>query len=201
MSVYLVFRGALNYSYPTPNMAQLELSRLVSETLALNQLHGGLLDSATRTLLERMERVLGRPMDEAKTLQLLNIVRGLREKLERKIEAQTREHAAEVERSLARSTLSVSGSFIQVPEERVEAVERSAQKTVQSDRISLPPPMGPGEAAFALLCALIGPGAARDACAAVQRGAWQNARESACPEMPEPEFVRRLGEALNSTKL
>ena len=51
-------------------------------------------------------------MDEAKTLQLLNIVHGLREKLERKIEAQAREHAAEVERSLARSTLSVSGSFI-----------------------------------------------------------------------------------------
>ena len=109
-----------NYVFLTSIMAQLELARLVDETLALDQLHGGLLDAATRGLLERMERVLSRPVDEAKTLQLLNIVRGLRGRLDLKVAEQERKHAAEMTESLVHSSsgvqVSVSGSFVAVPD-------------------------------------------------------------------------------------
>lgn len=114
-----------NYIFLTSIMAQLELAKLVDETLALDQLHGGLLDAATRGLLERMERVLNRPVDETKTLQLLNIVRGLRGRLDLKVAEQERKRAAEVTESLVHSSsgvqVSVSGSFVAVPDGGVAA--------------------------------------------------------------------------------
>lgn len=75
---------------------------------------------------------MGRPVEESKARQLLNIVRGLRGKLDVKVGERERECATEVAESLSRSEpgvrVSVSGSLVTVPGREVSNAKLAVDK-------------------------------------------------------------------------